>query len=106
MIRIARFISILFVPFFFVNNSYSQSIDSTIHRSEYIGQENRYIKSLSMEDIEELRAGKGWGLAKVAELNGVPGPGHVLDMADEISLTDIQEEKIAALFEKMNKQAR
>ena len=75
------------------------------HTSEYVGQEKREIKSLSESDIEELKAGKGWGLAKAAELNGVPGPSHVLEMKAEISLSETQEEKIAMIFEKMQQQA-
>ena len=47
------------------------------HNSEYVGEERRQIKSLSDDDISELRQGGGWGLAKAAELNGVPGPAHL-----------------------------
>ncbi len=55
--------------------------------SKYIGQENRKIKSLSSEDIESLETGTGdafGGLAKLAELNGYPGPRHVLDLGKEV----------------------
>lgn len=48
--------------------------------SKYAGQQKRLIKSLSPGDIAELRRGGGWGLAKAAELNGLPGPAHLLDM--------------------------
>ncbi len=41
--------------------------------SQYSGQEQRAINSLSQEDITELARGGGWGMAKVAELNGLPG---------------------------------
>lgn len=75
------------------------------HTSEYAGQEQRAIKSLSERDIEELRAGQGWGLAKAAELNGVPGPRHVLDMADQIDLPPGQREKIQLIFDAMQKEA-
>ena len=34
------------------------------HKSKYAGQENREIKSLSPNDIEELQKGAGWGLDK------------------------------------------
>ena len=47
------------------------------YRSPYAGQENRQIKSLSANDIQELKRGGGWGLAKAAELNGLPGPAQV-----------------------------
>ena len=47
--------------------------------SPYAGEEARAIKSLSADDIAELQRGGGRGLAKPAELNGVPGPAHLLD---------------------------
>ena len=75
------------------------------HVSKYAGQEGRAIKSLSAKDIEELRSGGGWGLAKAAELNGVPGPVHLLEMKAEIFLTSDQIAKIEALETKMKKQA-
>ena len=55
--------------------------------SPYAGQETRAIKALSPEDLEELRTGAGMGLAKAAELNGYPGPLHVLALAKELQLT-------------------
>lgn len=45
----------------------------------YAGQQQRSITSLSADDQLALRAGQGWGLAKPAELNGVPGPLHLLE---------------------------
>jgi Spy/CpxP family protein refolding chaperone len=75
------------------------------YKSKYIGQEKRDIKSLSNEDIKELRAGAGWGLAKAAELNGLPGPKHILEMKKEIELTAEQEKVVIALFKDMNKEA-
>ena len=75
------------------------------HKSKYAGQENREIKSLSPNDIEELQKGAGWGLAKAAELNGVPGPAHLLELEDEINLTDTQKNKIQKIFNRMNAEA-
>ncbi|GAB5408023.1 MAG: hypothetical protein BalsKO_03880 [Balneolaceae bacterium] len=75
------------------------------HTSEYAGQENREIKSLSQSDIDQLKEGKGWGLAKAAELNGVPGPSHILDMGKEIDLSDNQQIKIQEIFVDMQKKA-
>jgi hypothetical protein len=57
-------------------------------------EEKREIKSLSATDIEELQNGKGWGLAKAAELNGVPGPARLLEMKDE---TDLSAEQIRVI---------
>jgi len=75
------------------------------YRSKYVGQEKREIKSLSAQDIEELKTGSGWGLAKAAELNGLPGPKHLLEMAKEIGLTSKQERQVTEIYESMNKQA-
>jgi Spy/CpxP family protein refolding chaperone len=75
------------------------------HVSPYAGEETRRIKSLSSKDIDELRNGRGWGLAKVAELNGMPGPSHLLDMREEIGLTPQQVADIEALFRRMKASA-
>lgn len=56
----------------------------------YAGLETRQIKALSGEPVAELRAGEGMGLALAAELNGYPGPRHVLDLANQLGLTDEQ----------------
>ena len=45
----------------------------------YAGQQVRTIKALSDDDIAALRKGEGMGMARAAELNGYPGPKHVLD---------------------------
>ena len=75
------------------------------HKSKYSGEENRAIKSLSAKDIAELKRGGGWGLAKAAELNGVPGPAHLLELTDQIRLNPVQVEKITRLFLNMKHHA-
>jgi len=74
-------------------------------RSNYAGEESRQIKSLSASDIEELRNGRGWGLATSAELNGVPGPAHLLELKKEIALSDDQEREIKLIFDDMKSRA-
>ncbi|MFZ9408481.1 MAG: Spy/CpxP family protein refolding chaperone, partial [Burkholderiaceae bacterium] len=69
------------------------------------GMQNRAIKSLSDNDIKELRRGGGWGLALAAELNGMPGPAHLLELKDQIPLTPEQVAKTQALFDDMRKAA-
>jgi hypothetical protein len=73
--------------------------------SKYAGEETREIKSLSPDDIAELRRGGGWGLAKAAELNGVPGPAHLLEMKNEIPLTAEQIAALEAVYEDMTARA-
>jgi len=67
----------------------------------YKGFEAREIASLSEQDIAALRQGSGWGLALPAELNGFPGPLHVLELADELDLSVDQERHISKIFEEM-----
>lgn len=77
--------------------------------SPYAGQQTRDIKYLASEDVEALQEGKGGalgGLAKPAELNGYPGPRHVLDLSQELNLTDEQEQEIRSLFEDMQAEAQ
>ncbi len=87
------------IPF----SSFSASKHS--HKSKYVGQEKREIKSLSESDIDELKNGRGWGLAKAAELNGMPGPAHLLEMKDEIDLSAKQVRAVEDLFKKMKQEA-
>lgn len=79
--------------------------DSPAYHSSYAGENTRQIKSLSEYDIEQLKNGRGWGLAKAAELNGVPGPAHLLQMKREIQLSADQETQISQLFTRMQQQA-
>ncbi len=67
--------------------------------SPYAGEETRAIKSLSEDDIAELRRGGGWGLAKAAELNGMPGPAHLLELKDQIPLDPEQVAAIQAIYD-------
>lgn len=76
--------------------------------SKYTGQEDRIIKSLSSEDIKSLQTGTGdafGGMAKLAELNGYPGPRHVLDLANKLKLTDEQKKNITTIYNDMKKKA-
>lgn len=79
--------------------------DHSGHASLYAGFETRAIKSLSESDLEELRRGGGWGLALAAELNGVPGPAHLLELRDELGLSSDQVAAIQAIFDQMQSEA-
>ena len=73
--------------------------------SAYAGQEAREIKVLSAEEVDDLMAGKGMGLAKAAELNGYAGPAHVLELADALGLTPEQRVQTKALKAAMTAKA-
>jgi Spy/CpxP family protein refolding chaperone len=72
----------------------------------YAGQDARAVSTLSAADIADLVAGRGWGLAKPAELNGYPGPAHVLELADRLQLTPEQRRGVEASFAAMQKKAQ
>ncbi len=51
---------------------------------------DRPIRALSAEQQADLLAGRGMGLALAAELNGWPGPAHVIELAEPMQLTPAQ----------------
>jgi hypothetical protein len=67
----------------------------------YAGQQQRMIKALSDQQIADLRAGRGMGLALAAELNGYPGPLHVIELGEPLALSVAQRAKMQALFDEM-----
>ncbi|NNC99507.1 MAG: hypothetical protein HKN85_04945 [Gammaproteobacteria bacterium] len=77
-----------------------------VQATSYSGQQHREIKSLSQDDIEDLLNGRGWGLAKPAELNGLPGPVHVLELKSELGLSALQISAIQLVYEAMRQEAK
>ena len=77
----------------------------TGHGSPYAGMEKRAVKALSDQQIADLRAGRGMGLALPAELNGYPGPMHVLELEDKLGLTPDQRSKVQGLLDAMKAEA-
>ncbi len=67
----------------------------------YAGFERRAIKALSEQQVSDLRAGRGMGLALAAELNGCPGPLHVLELADALGLLPEARGRAEALTREM-----
>src|SRR5436190_24195169 len=84
----------------------SQTADAGADRSAYLGQQSRDIKALSGEDIAALRNADGMGLAKAAELNGYPGPRHVLALLRELRLSESQAAQVTAIRDRMSAAAR
>ena len=75
-------------------------------QSGYAGQQHRAIKALSEQEIADLAAGRGMGLAKAAELNSYPGPLHVLELAARLELTTEQRAATETLMQAMYRKAR
>jgi hypothetical protein len=67
----------------------------------YSGLQSRPIKALSDQQVADLRAGRGMGLALAAELNGYPGPSHLLELSDKLALTSDQHSALKGMFDAM-----
>ncbi|QJR14841.1 Spy/CpxP family protein refolding chaperone [Usitatibacter palustris] len=74
--------------------------------SPYVGQEARTIKTLSEKETADLLAGAGMGLAKAAELNGYPGPMHVLELSSQLALSPSQLSAVEATLKTHKAEAR
>ena len=79
---------------------------TSVHaQTPYAGMQTRSIKALSDQQIADLGAGRGMGLALAAELNGYPGPLHVLELADKLELSADQRASTQRLFDSMKAEA-
>src|SRR3954468_4471363 len=74
-------------------------------QTPYAGMQTRSIKALSEQQIADLGAGRGMGLALAAELNRYPGPSHVLELADKLELSAEQRASMQRLFDSMMAEA-
>src|ERR1700704_3559207 len=80
-------------------------VTSVNAQTPYAGMQTRSIKALSDQQIADLEAGRGMGLALAAELNGYPGPSHVLELADKLGLSADQRAGVQRQFDSMKAEA-
>ena len=71
----------------------------------YAGMDARAIKTLSGQQIADLKAGRGMGLALAAELNGYPGPIHAIELKARLGLSADQVARLQELFAAMKAEA-
>jgi Spy/CpxP family protein refolding chaperone len=74
-------------------------------QTPYAGMQTRSIKALSEQQVADLSAGRGMGLALAAELNGYPGPVHLLELVDKLNLSADQRASVQRLFDSMKAEA-
>ena len=74
--------------------------------SPYVAQLDSPVRGLSAQEVDDLRAGRGMGFARMAELNNYPGPRHVLDLQEELKLSAEQQASIEAIFSAMQTEAQ
>lgn len=82
-----------------------KSHDETPPPSSYGPLIESPIRGLTAEQIDAYANGKGASMALPAELNGYPGPTHVLDLAEPLSLTETQQAAMAQLRDQMRADA-
>lgn len=83
----------------------AQSHEDHSAHSQYADMQGREIKALDSATVANYLAGAGMGFALSAELNGYPGPRHVLELAEQLKLTDEQRSAVQRIFDSMQKQA-
>ncbi len=74
--------------------------------SPYVAQQQRELKALSPQEVQQYLEGKGMGFAKAAELNHFPGPLHVLELADRLQLTQEQKTQSEKIYSAMQSEAK
>ena len=83
----------------------SHKTEQSHSHSPYSGQEKQAVKALSDSDIASYLNGEGMGLAKAAELNGYPGPKHVLENEGSLEMSSEQKAEAQKSFQKMKDEA-
>lgn len=78
---------------------------NVLAESPYAGMQSRAVKALSEQQVADLSQGRGMGMALAAELNGYPGPSHVLELVDQLELRPDQISAIRSLFESMKRES-
>lgn len=74
--------------------------------SPYAGEQQRELKALTPSEVRDYLEGRGMGFAKPAELNGYPGPMHVLELAGPLGLSAGQREATRALMARHKEEVR
>jgi hypothetical protein len=71
----------------------------------YAGQDTRAVAMLSAEEVQGFLAGRGMGLARSGEVNGYPGPMHVLELREQLQLSPEQGAQVQSVFDVMKAKA-
>jgi hypothetical protein len=72
----------------------------------YADSVGREIKALSAEETKGLLEGAGLGFALPAELNGWPGPKHVIELAAMLGIDDQTLARVEAIRAEMSREAK
>lgn len=89
----------------FIAIAFAFSVGAVSSATSYGTQPATEIKALSEQEVGDYLAGKGMGFAKAAELNGYPGPAHVLALAADLQLSPEQRTRTETLQAQMHSRA-
>lgn len=64
------------------------------------------VRAQVPQDRDGLMAGEGMGQGLTADINGYPGPQHILDLAKDLQLTDAQRKSVQGIFDEMKTRAK
>lgn len=99
LLGVALGLSLDFIP---AQEGAGNTVPTPSAYKELLGSE---IRGIDLETIEGYLAGSGLGMALPAELNGYPGPRHVLDLAADLEVTPEQQAQVQGLFDQMQPRA-
>jgi Spy/CpxP family protein refolding chaperone len=95
--QIRILVAALLVPLFVMA---AQASDSQVDKSATVDAKQS-IKPISEYNLPGVGKGEGAGSGEAAELNGYPGPAHVIQMAANLGLDDRQIGAVKAIHEEM-----
>ena len=105
--KLSRFTLFIFVVASFLPACAPSDVPvAAVPTSPYVDQLNNPIRGMTLDEITNLETGAGSGFARAAELNGYPGPRHILDFQEDLDMSKDQLEQVRALFDEMNAGAR
>lgn len=64
------------------------------------------LQAMPRRQFNNLLQGRGMGAARIADLKGYPGPMHVLEMAEELEISDTQREQTEQIMQRMRSTAQ
>lgn len=94
-----------FIAFVLLTVAAAAACSHQQHHGYDPGESSKLVKSLTEAEVANYIEGRGMGLAKPAELNSYPGPMHVLELADKLSLTAEQRGETQRIFDAMRAEA-
>ena len=79
-----------------------QQHEHHLSQSPYTTRTTLPVKALTSDTIDAYQNGTGNGMAIAAELNGYPGPRHVLDLAAKLDLSNEQKTAVQRIYDDMH----